>query len=128
MIAVSDEWRDRPRERVVGRTTLVELHGEIDVLTAPAISEYLDSLTDVPKPDLLIDLQHVSFLDCRGLSVLCRARRRIRERGGRLALIIRNPPIHRMLRITGLLDAFDVLDACPSPVHGYADFRMPRQG
>ncbi|MEV0039352.1 STAS domain-containing protein [Streptomyces sp. NPDC050804] len=111
---MSDEWRDRPRTRVVGRTVVVELRGEIDMLTAPGISDLLDSLTAAPEPDLVVDLQQVEFIDCSGLSVLCRARRRIQEHGGRLALVITDPSISRTLRCAGLLGAFDVVDSDPT--------------
>ncbi|MFE1959778.1 STAS domain-containing protein [Streptomyces sp. NPDC059479] len=111
---MSDEWRNRPRTRVVGRTVVVELHGEIDMLTAPGISDHLDSLTTAPEPDMVIDLQHVEFIDCSGLSVLCRTRRRIQERDGRLTLVVTNPYITRTLRFAGLMGAFDVVDSDPT--------------
>jgi len=109
------------RERIVGRTTVVELRGEMDLLTAPVISAYLDSLTAAPEPDVVIDLQYLSFIDCSGLSVLCRARSRVRERGGRLALVLNNPQVHRTIRLAGLLRFFDVLDSGPRAVRDSGD-------
>ncbi|WP_066945556.1 STAS domain-containing protein [Streptomyces lushanensis] len=113
-MVMSDEWRNRPRTRVVGRTVVVELRGEIDMLTAPGISDHLDSLTTDQEPDVVIDLQQVEFIDCSGLSVLCRARRRIQERDGRLALVVTDPAITRTMRFAGLLGVFDVVDSDPT--------------
>lgn len=101
------------RERSVGGTTVVELHGEMDILTAPPLAAYLDALTAVPGCDLVLDLQYLSFIDCSGISVLCRTRRRVRERQGRLALVVRDPRIRGTLRIAGVLGVFDVLDSVP---------------
>jgi anti-sigma B factor antagonist len=107
-----DEIRNRTRhcvrERVVGGATVVELHGEIDLLTAPHVSKRMDALTKDPRPELVLDLRGVTFIDCRGLSVLCRARNRALSRGGRVRLVVGNRRMLRLLRLTLLSEAFDV--------------------
>lgn len=98
----------RPTERVVGGTTVVELRGEIDLLTAPPLSARLDTLTAGPCPDLVLDLRQVSFIDCSGLSVLCRARNRVLARHGRLRLVADSARFLRVLRGTLLADVFEI--------------------
>jgi anti-sigma B factor antagonist len=107
-------------ERTVGDTTVVELHGEIDVLTEPALSARLDALTAAPRPDLIVDLSTVSFIDCAGLRVLCRARRRAEARHGRLRLVTDSVCFRRLLCHTGLTGAFELyewLSDALSPAH-----------
>ncbi|KAF5999210.1 STAS domain-containing protein [Streptomyces sp. WAC00263] len=101
------------RECVVGPVTVVVLHGEIDILTAPPITARLDALLAGPSPELVLDLRSVAFIDCSGLAVLCRARNRVRAQGGRLCLVISSPRILWMLRRTGLAHAFDVYSCLP---------------
>lgn len=103
-------------ERVVGGTTFVELRGEIDLLTAPPVSARLDVLTERPCPDLVVDLRDVSFIDCSGLRVLCRARRRVEARRGRLRLLSDDPSFLRILRRTGLSGVFEVHSRLDEPV------------
>ncbi|AZP19219.1 anti-sigma factor antagonist [Streptomyces aquilus] len=86
--------------------TVVELHGEIDIAAAVHITPVLDAVTDGPAPLVVIDLGPVEFLDCFGLTLLCRARRRVRERGGRLSLVCPQPGIRKILGIVGLTAAF----------------------
>ncbi|WP_435885500.1 STAS domain-containing protein [Streptomyces collinus] len=43
---------------------VVTLHGELDLLTAPALRVRLDDVTAGPCPDLVLDLRPVSFIDC----------------------------------------------------------------
>ncbi|RSN18295.1 anti-sigma factor antagonist [Streptomyces sp. WAC 01325] len=93
---------------VVAGTTVVELCGEIDLLAAPALTARLDALTAGIRPDLVLDLRAVSFIDCTGLGVLCRTRNRVLTRQGRLRLVSQNPCFLSILRITGLTDAFEV--------------------
>lgn len=98
------------RSRAVGRCTLVELHGDIDIAVVPWLVEQLDAATEAAAPCVVVDLRAVTFLDCSGLGLLCRARRRAREREGRLSLLCTDPAVLRLLRVTRLLRAFDLLE------------------
>ncbi|MGV4981055.1 STAS domain-containing protein [Streptomyces sp. NPDC001709] len=102
--------------RLAGGATIVSLHGEIDVLTAPTLSRRLDALTGGPQPDLVLDLRPVTFIDCTGLGVLCRTRNRMLARQGRLRLITESAGFRRMLRVTGLGDVFEVHARLPQPL------------
>ncbi|MET8561851.1 STAS domain-containing protein [Streptomyces flaveolus] len=95
--------------------TVLALHGEIDLLTASALSERLDALTARPRPDLVLDLRPTEFIDCAGLGVLCRARNRVLARGGRLRLVTDSARFLRMLRVTGLWGVFEVRPTAPGP-------------
>jgi anti-anti-sigma factor len=86
--------------------TVIELFGDIDLAAALCITAQLDATTDRPEAELVIDLGPVEFLDCSGLRVLCRARRRVKERGGHLTLVCPHPFILKMLQITGLNQVF----------------------
>lgn len=98
------------RERAVGAATVIELSGELDILAKMDLADRLDVLTSTGRPDLVMDLRGVTFMDCGGLSLLCRARLRVLARDGRLRLIADggSPSVVRLLRLTGLLDSFEV--------------------
>ncbi|MDT0438311.1 MULTISPECIES: STAS domain-containing protein [Streptomyces] len=101
-----------------GTATVVALHGEIDVLTAFALSDRLDALTARPHPDLVLDLRAVGFIDCAGLGVLCRARNRVLARDGRLRLVTESASLRRLLRAAGLGGVFELVTAPPRPARG----------
>ncbi|MFF7928301.1 STAS domain-containing protein [Streptomyces mirabilis] len=98
----------RSSERVLAGTTVVELRGEIDLVSAQPLSARLDALTAGPCPDLVLDLRHLSFIDCAGLGVLCRARNRIAAGYGRLRLVTDDTRFLRILRHTHLSGVFEV--------------------
>lgn len=111
------------REHVVGATTVVELSGEVDILAATALAARLDEITGARCPDLVLDMRSVTFIDCCGLSLLCRTRRRTEAKAGRLRLagVAESPSVLRLLRLTGLLPVFDLcLDPGPDAVYGIA--------
>ncbi|MEN3584228.1 STAS domain-containing protein [Streptomyces sp. ZYX-F-203] len=90
-----------------GETTFVELRGEIDLGSAPRVGARLDALTDASRPDLVIDVRGVTFMDCTGLGLLCRARNRALLRQGRCRLITGGGQVPRLLRATGLDTMFE---------------------
>lgn len=95
-------------ERVIAGTTVVALRGEIDLLTAQPLSARLDMLTAGPRPDLVLDLRALSFIDCAGLGVLCRARNRTAARGGRLRIVTGRTGFLRILRHAQLGGVFEI--------------------
>ncbi|MGW2642808.1 STAS domain-containing protein [Streptomyces sp. NPDC001348] len=113
MVATLITSAPRHTERVVGGTTVVELSGEIDILTAPSLGARLDDLTAAALPDLVMDLRAVSFIDCAGLRVLCHARNRVMERHGRLRLVTDSHQFLRVLSGAGLVGVFEIYDRLP---------------
>ncbi|WP_327191403.1 STAS domain-containing protein [Streptomyces xinghaiensis] len=108
MVEAGSRTADGLRIRGTDGVVVAELRGEIDILTAPALSVRLDALTASAAPDLVVDLRAVTFLDCRGLAMLCRARNRVLSRGGRLRLVAGDGHILRVMRLTRLARVFDV--------------------
>ena len=52
---------------------VLEVHGEIDVATAPQLTTAISEIVDRGVPWLLVDLAAVSFIDSSGMSALVRA-------------------------------------------------------
>lgn len=110
-----DEGQYYPRlvgpSRAAGGTTLLEIRGELDILAVSVLSDRLDDITGAQGVDLVLDVRAVTFIDCAGLSLLSRARQRIRQRGGRLRLsgATGDGSVARLLRMTGLTGSFDLV-------------------
>jgi anti-sigma B factor antagonist len=86
-----------PEVRVVTPT------GEIDAHTAPQLrATILDELDDRRVNVLVIDLSGVSFLDSSALGVLVGTLKRMRERGGRLEIVLPASHARRVFEITAL--------------------------
>ena len=91
---------------------VVAVHGDLDVATVPELDQALQEAVpdDDPVGQVVLDLRAVTFLDCSGLGPLLRARHRLAERFW-LANVPRQP--RRLLELTGLADAFAVVDDLP---------------
>ncbi|MFF5308154.1 STAS domain-containing protein [Streptomyces massasporeus] len=95
-------------ECIVGDTTVLELHGDLDIAVTPIVTARLDALTAHPHPDLVVDLCPVPFLGCAAPGAQSRTRVRSRERQGRLRVVCDSDRLRSIVRRTGLADAFEV--------------------
>lgn len=88
--------------------TVIALHGDLDIATAPDVRERLIAALRRATAPVIIDLSGVTFCDANGLALLIAARRRARHDGLGLVLAAPRPPMVKLLRITGLHRAFTV--------------------
>lgn len=86
--------------------TVVSLHGELDVASAPAARERLISLVNEGSTHLVLDLEGLDFIDSTGLGSIISALKRARTNGGDLRLVCTQSRIRRLFEITALDKAF----------------------
>lgn len=92
----------------IGEITVVELSGELDLGSAGYVDPHLEAAALWHSPLLVVfDLGPLEFIDCFGLSLLVRARRRIIDRGGRIRMVCAHPPTRKLLALTGLDGLFE---------------------
>jgi anti-sigma B factor antagonist len=98
-LTISTEPRDS--------ATLISVRGELDLATAPELSDLTTRLLDQGDARLVYDLSGLTFCDSTGLTVFVRAKNRVDELGGRLSLAAPSPIVHRVLDVSGLLQVLD---------------------
>jgi anti-sigma B factor antagonist len=87
--------------------TLVVLHGDVDIATAPELRECLVKLID-DGSRIVVDLEAVGFLDSAGLGILVGGLKRARTAGGELELVCTSRDVLKPLEITGLDRVFTI--------------------
>jgi anti-sigma B factor antagonist len=97
-------------------TTLVKVVGEIDIATAPLLSETLRPHLATGET-VLVDLSAVTFLSVAGLNVLVDAHRSASAGGGHLKLVIGPRCVNRVLSTTGLDTVLDCYQPGSSVLH-----------
>ncbi len=88
--------------------SLVDVEGEVDVLTSPRLKTALAGVIDSGASTVLINLDRVKYLDSTGLGVIVSAMKRIREKDGTIVLAGLSPHLMKIFEITGLRKVFDV--------------------
>ncbi len=88
--------------------TLLQLFGELDVASSPALEA---ELARVPDDKLLvIDLRALDFIDSTGLGVLVRTHQHAKEHGQEFALVKGAGQVDRLLSLTGLSEQLPVAE------------------
>jgi anti-sigma B factor antagonist len=89
---------------------ILEVEGEVDMLTAPALLKAIDEVPD-GTPLVVVDLTLVSFLDSSGLNTLVQGRRALDAREVAMRLVVpTDGAIRRVFEITRLTETLTVVD------------------
>ncbi|KQX68628.1 MULTISPECIES: STAS domain-containing protein [unclassified Streptomyces] len=84
---------------------VLTLSGEIDYSSVAFAGWAFDSgAGDRCAPRTVIDFEHVTFMDCSGISFLVHAHRAAQEHDGWIRLANIAPPVQRLLHLVGLAD------------------------
>ncbi|MFE4599964.1 STAS domain-containing protein [Kitasatospora indigofera] len=98
---------------------VVVLTGEADLYLAPALRECVDALVAEDRARIVVDLEHVEFMDSSALGVIVYGLRRTRTLGGALRLAGPGTQVRRLLELTRLGEAVEVFadaaSACREP-------------
>jgi anti-anti-sigma factor len=96
------------QSRHVGPITVVDCTGRIvEGPESHALHEHLSELLP-HQPHIILNLEHVDFVDSSGLGLLVRSLSRTRQAGGGLKLCAVPPRVAEVLRVTRLSTTFDV--------------------
>lgn len=87
---------------VGGPSVVLEPVGDLDVASAPALSEAFESAVGACAEAVTIDLRRVAFMDSSGIRALVTAYRRSRRAGFSLAFLPGPPAVQRLIEATGL--------------------------
>src|ERR1700730_12493344 len=79
----------------------------------------IDNLLTSGTPRIVINLEHVNYVDSAGLGALIEIHRKIRAKGGGLKLCTLGPNLRQALEIARLLPIFET---CPTETAAIASF------
>lgn len=97
--------------RTEGRWTVVEVAGELDLHTSPALRDHVLSLIDDGTGFLAIDMTKVEFMDSSSLGALVACLKRLRDHDGRFVLIGVTGSPRKVLGLTGLDRVFEQVES-----------------
>ncbi|NLL17857.1 MAG: anti-sigma F factor antagonist [Clostridia bacterium] len=90
---------------------VVKVKGELDLLTAETFRNLVErELNRGRAQNLILDMEHVSFIDSSGLGVILGRYRRIREQGGTMAIVGVKPHVKRILELAGIMGIIKIYE------------------
>jgi anti-sigma B factor antagonist len=91
--------------------TVLELEGELDLLTAGRLGTELDREVRQGEGDVVVDLRHADFVDSAGLHILLNAQRRLTRRSRSLGVVCAPGPVRRTFELAKLTDTLGVVSS-----------------
>jgi anti-sigma B factor antagonist len=104
-------------QQSVGEYPVLAVRGEVDVYSAPALADGLNTLIDSGTKAVIVDLTEVGFLDSTGLGVLVAARSAAADAGRSLPIACAHERILKLFKITGLDAVFEIHPSVDAAVH-----------
>ena len=89
--------------------TVLELAGELDVLTAARLGVELDCEVRQRGGDVVVDLRQADYVDSAGMHVLLNAHRRLARQGRSFAVVCRPGPVRRAFELAKLIETLGVV-------------------
>jgi anti-sigma B factor antagonist len=86
---------------------IVHAGGDLDVYTAPQLRAALDQI-GLTEGTIVLDLSEVHFIDSTALGMLVAARQESRENAGEIRLVMDDPYLLKIFRITGFDGLFSI--------------------
>ena len=94
------------------RTALVDLRGELDILTASRITRAIEGLR--PEADgvrhIVLDLRGLTFMDCTGLREILKQNDFARSNHHNVAFVRGKEAVHRVLTLTNTEELLVLVD------------------
>lgn len=84
----------------------ITAHGEIDLESAPRLTEAMDAVIDEGATLVILEASDVEFLDSSGLRAIVRAGNRLTAAGGQLLIEGMSGAVQRVLEISGVIDQY----------------------
>lgn len=90
---------------------VVQVEGEVDVLTGPKLMARLNALLRKRPTDVVLDLRSVRFMDSAGLQILLLTRRRLLHESRALSVICADGPVSRLIELARLNETLHVTNS-----------------
>ncbi len=103
-----------------GHAAVVAISGSVDGITADTLLGTLQDCVDAGHIRLVADLARVEYTSSAGLRALLATVKQARQRGGDLRLASINPPVRKVLELSGFTAIMKCYDDVASALDSYA--------
>ncbi len=91
------------------KQVILELSGSLDIYSSLDFKTAMDEHITAEKPEIIIDMQKVVYLDSSGVGILIKALNHVQGFQGKLSVANLQPAIEKIFKVSGLVSYFDIL-------------------
>ncbi|RAP27134.1 hypothetical protein DID74_00945 [Candidatus Marinamargulisbacteria bacterium SCGC AG-333-B06] len=81
----------------------IRVRGEIDIYTCSELRKTLATVLEDSSHDILLNLEHVQYIDSTGLGTIAHSAQQIQTNNGQVFIICTKPQIKKIFEVSGLL-------------------------
>jgi len=100
--------------------TVVSVAGSIDAMTSPRLSEALDEQLQAGNVNIVADLGAVDYTSSAGLRSMLASLKESRRRGGDFRIAAVQPPVFRVLEMSGFTTILKHFDSVGDAVESFS--------
>lgn len=89
---------------------LIQLEGSLDIYTSLDLKHALEEHVKGNAPDVVIDLDKLTYIDSSGIGILIKALNYIQGLNGTLCVANLKPVIEKVFKVSGLTSYFEIID------------------
>ena len=105
-----------------GSIVVAQLQGELDDHTSDAVRTALDQALDTHQAvRLVIDLSELTFMDSSGLGVILGRFRKLKKKGGLMAVSGVSKSVKRLFEISGVHKIMSIYETCDDAIHAFKE-------
>ena len=108
------------QDKQVNDVTVLALKGSLDAMTAPKVTEFIQSQVGKGNIKLVADFNGVDYTSSAGLRVLLGAIKETRAQGGDLRLTGVQPDVMKVLTLSGFANILKILATVDAAVASYS--------
>ncbi len=101
-------------------TSILRLSGRFDAYEAPAVRNWFGEATNSPKPQIIVNLGGVDFIDSTGLATLVQGMKHSREQNGDLHLAELQQAVRIIFELTRLDKAFSIFPSETEAIQAFS--------
>ena len=99
------------KERTVGDATIVDVTGDVEMRSSPALRKELLALTVTKKAHIVVNLEGVSYIDSSGIATLIECLQGVKRYDGAFRLYGVNPQIQNVFAMAKLDRIFAICES-----------------
>ena len=98
-------------KKTKGEIVVLEIEGEIDLYNAPEIKDIINKLIEEQNYNVIINLEHVSYIDSSGIGALISSLSNLKKYQGALKIINVYASVKKVFELTKLTSFFEIFDS-----------------
>ena len=109
------------QSQTIGNVQVLRISGNFDAYNAISARKWFQDATTVHTPQIVVNLENVSFLDSTALSVLVQGMKRARMGSGDVRLCNMQQPVRMVFELTRLDRVFEIFSSEEDAIQAFLD-------